>query len=149
LKSSRFLLNVIGGVGVLAITTTFLVISFESLGQEQVSEEELHDRRFGENDRCLALTDEREQGTCWTDLINDMAKYPKQYETYKDEKKRRVWEAGERNNWKDDPCKMNYYEEFSMNDMKSMDPQESSELQECLAKQLLEDTESERQEGCF
>ncbi|MDA0992760.1 MAG: hypothetical protein O3A13_03920 [Proteobacteria bacterium] len=139
MKLSRLFLHAIGGAGVLTIATIFLAISFESEAQEQVSEEVLHDRWFSENDRCLALTGELEQETCWTNLGYDFLNYPKEYKSYKDERKKRAWEAGERNNWEDDPCKMNYYGEFSMNDLAALDPQESADLMECSATQLLEE----------
>jgi hypothetical protein len=140
MKSSRFFLNV---VGVLAITTMFFTTSFESVGQEQLSEDALHDQWFAENNRCSELTDQQKQDTCWTNLIIDMLKFPEEHKTYKEERKKRAWDAGERNNWEDDPCKLNYYGEFSMNDMKSLDPKESADLTECSAKLMFEDSASE------
>jgi hypothetical protein len=125
----------------LSIVLTLVVLCCGA--QEPPSEMTLHDLWFAENDRCLALADKQEQETCWTDLGNDFLNYPKEYKSYKDERKKRAWEAGERNNWEDDPCKMNYYGEFSMNDLAALGPQESADVMECTATQLLEESQSE------
>ena len=143
MKPARFSRNRVAGVVMLIIATVFVVISFESMGQERPSGATLQDRWFAENDRCMALTDQQEQDACWTNHIKDMLKFPEESKAYKDERKKRAWDAGGLNNWEDDPCKLNYYGEFSMNDLASLDPKESADLMECSAKQFLEDSPSE------
>ena len=146
MKLARFSWNRVAGVAMLIIATVSVVISFESMAQDLSSGITLQDQWFAENDRCMALTDQQEQDTCWTNHTNDMLKFPEEYKAYKDERKKQAWDAGELNNWEDDPCKMNYYGEFSMNDMKSMNPKESADLKECLANELFEDSQSEDSE---
>ena len=143
MKIARFSWNKVAGVAMLIIATAFAVFSFAGMGQERPSGISLRDRWFAEHDRCMALTDQQEQDTCWTNHLNELLKFPEEYKAYRDERKKRAWDAGELNNWEDDPCKSNYYGEFSMNDMQSLDPKESADLMECSAKQMLEDSQTE------
>ena len=124
---TKFSLKKVVGLTMPIIGAVFVAFSLGCMEQEHSSGKTLQDRWFAENDRCTALTNQHEQDTCWTSHVSDMQKFPEEYKAYKDERKRRAWDAGELNHWEDDPCKMDDYGEFSMNDMQSMDPKESAD----------------------
>ncbi len=125
--------------GALALAVLCLVISPQSSGQDRLSEDAVHERWFVKQDQCEVEKDEEKQENCWDELVSEMMEHPTEFESYMEKRQKRAWEAGERNNWQDDPCKLSYYAEFSFKGLEALDQKESAELEKCLASQQSED----------